>query len=393
MTESLDFSTRAIHAGDEFNLAPGVVPPIHQSSTFKLASAREGAEFGHTINPDRFYTRLGNPTTRQLEAVLASLECGEAALAFASGMGAISAAIFATLGAGDHAVLGQALYATTTEVARTLFPRYGIEASFVDATDSEAVRGALRANTRLILVETPTNPDLRLVDLDAIARIGRERGITTMVDSTFASPYNQNPIRHGFDLVLHSMTKYLGGHSDLTAGAVIGKKPLVEGCWKYLKLFGACLSPFEAWLLLRGIKTLSVRVERQNSTALELARFLANHRGVERVHYPGLADHPGHALAKRQMRGFGGMVAFELKGGVPAGIRMAESVRLVTLAVSLGGTESLITHPASMIQGNLPEEALRAAGVSPGLMRLSVGLEAPRDLIADLEQAIAQAIG
>jgi methionine-gamma-lyase len=306
-------------------------------------------------------------------------------------MGAISATIFSLLSAGDHAVLGKALYAATTELARTLFPRFGIEVDFVDAADLAAVRKAMRPRTRMIFVETPTNPTLALCDLDGIAAIGKETGATTVLDNTFASPYNQNPLRHGIDVVVHSMTKYMGGHSDLTAGVVVGRQEFIKRCWGLLKLFGASLSPFEAWLLIRGLKTLAVRVERQNQSALEVARFLKGHPAVERAHYPGLPDHPGHALARKQMRGFGGMVSFELRGGVAAGTRLVESLRLITLAVSLGGAESLIVHPASMIHGKLSEADLRAAGISPGLLRLSVGLEAPADIIADLEHALAAA--
>ena len=390
MSAAQDFSTRAVHAGRDLNETSGVSAPIWQTSTFKLPDAAAGARFGAEVAPAEFYTRLGNPTVKLLEAALASLEGGEAALAFSSGMGAIAALLFSNLAAGDHAVFGRALYATTTEVAQKLFPRYGVKADFVDASDLAALRRAVRPETRMIYVESPTNPTLEICDLDGVAAVAKEKGVLAVIDNTFASPYNQNPLRHGFDVVVHSMTKSIGGHSDLTGGAVIGRKEIVERAWQYLKLFGANLSPFEAWLALRGIKTLAVRAARQGETALEVARFLRGHRAVARVHYPGLEEHPGHALARRQMRTFGSMISFEVSGGYAAAVQVIESVRLITLAVSLGGCESLMNHPASMIAGKLGEEALRLSGITPGLVRFSIGLEAPPDLIADLEQALAR---
>jgi len=389
MTQPQDFSTRSVHAGGERNPGTGIAPPIFQTSTFKLSSAREGADFTQMPAPDRFYTRWGNPTTKQLEAAIAELEGAEAALAFSSGMGAISATIISILSSGDHAVFARSLYSATTELAQQVLPRFRVEVSFADASDLAAVRAAVRPETKLIFFESPTNPTLQVCDLEGLARIGREAGALTAVDNTFASPYNQNPLRAGIDLVLHSMTKYIGGHSDLTGGSVAGKRELIEPCWKMLKIFGACLSPFEAWLAIRGLKTLALRVERQNASALAVARHLSRHPAVERVHYPGLPEHPGHELARKQMRGFGGMVSFEVRGGLAAATRLAESLKLITLAVSLGGVESLIAHPASTVHGLLPEETLCAAGIRPGLLRLSVGLEAAEDLIADLDQALA----
>ncbi len=389
MTRPPDFATRSVHAGGGRNPSSGIAPPIFQTSTFKLASAREGVELMQMSAPERFYTRWGNPTTKQLEAAISELEGGEAALAFSSGMGAIAATTFSILSAGDHALFAKALYSATTEMAQQVLPRFGVEVSFAEGSDLAALRSAVRPRTKLIFFESPTNPTLEICDLEGLARIGRESGALTVVDNTFASPYNQNPLRLGIDLVLHSMTKYIGGHSDLTGGVVAGKREHIEACWKMLKIFGACLSPFEAWLAIRGLKTLAVRVERQNASALAVARHLARHPAVERVHYPGLPEHPGHGLARKQMRGFGGMVSFEVRGGLAAATRLVESLKLITLAVSLGGAESLIVHPASMIHGLLSEETLRAQGILPGLLRFSVGLEAPEDLIADLEQAMA----
>jgi len=385
------FETRAIHAGAEHNKTSALTPPIMQSSTFKLPSAQAGAAFTKSTAPAEFYTRWGNPTTKQLEAVMASLEGSESALAFASGMGSISALFFATLSAGDHMVVGRAIYSGVSELANVFLPRFGVECSFADARSADAVASAVRPTTRLIFVESPTNPTLELCDLGAIASVGKAKGVLTAIDNTFATPVNQNPIAHGFDVVVHAATKFIGGHSDVTAGVICGPSELLKKAWYHLKLIGASLSPFEAWLLLRGLKTLAVRVREQNRIALELARFLESRPEVERVHYPGLESHPQHDLARRQMRGFGGILSFELRGGLKAGVRFVESLRLIQLAVSLGGVESIIQHPASMTHGTLPEEEIRKAGISPGLLRFSAGMESVDDLKADILQALALA--
>ncbi|MBI4606037.1 MAG: aminotransferase class I/II-fold pyridoxal phosphate-dependent enzyme [Planctomycetes bacterium] len=373
------------------NETAALTPPIFQTTTFVLESAAAGAAMTRSTAPAELYTRWGNPTTKQVEAVLASLEGSEAALAFSSGMGAISALFFTCLSAGDHVVIGRSIYSGVNELAKVFLPRFGVACSFADAGRLDEVEGAIRANTRLLFVESPSNPTLDVCDLSALAAIGRRRGVTTAVDNTFATPVNQNPIAHGVDVVVHAATKYLGGHSDVTAGAICARKELIDRAWYHLKILGACLSPFEAWLLLRGLKTLAARVREQNRTALEVAGFLEARAEVERVHYPGLESHPRHELAGRQMRGFGGMVSFELKGGLRAGARLVESLRLIQLAVSLGGVESIIQHPASMTHGTLPEEEVRKAGISPGLLRLSVGLEDAGDLKRDLAQALERA--
>jgi methionine-gamma-lyase len=383
-------STRAIHAGDALNPSRALTPPIFQSSTFRLESCAQGAAFATATAPDSFYTRWGNPTTKQLEAILADLEGAEAALAFSSGMGAISALLFAHLQAGDHLLVNRSVYSGVHELAQKTLPRYGIEASFVEARDPAAVRAAVRPATRLLLVESPTNPTLEIVDLAALGALCRERGVLLVADNTFATPVNQNPLALGADVAVHAVTKGIAGHSDVTAGAICSRREVVERCWPFLTLFGACLSPFEAWLVIRGVKTLPLRVARQNESAAAIAAFLAAHPKVERVHYPGLTGHPGHELARRQMRGFGGMVSFEVRGGKAAGIRFAETLELVQLAVSLGGAETIISHPASMTHGMLDDAALHRAGIAPGLLRLSVGLEDARDLITDLEKALAR---
>ncbi|HVR74852.1 MAG TPA: aminotransferase class I/II-fold pyridoxal phosphate-dependent enzyme [Planctomycetota bacterium] len=384
----LAFETRAIHAGAALNETAALTPPIFQSSTFKLRSAAEGAGFVKESAPAEFYTRWGNPTTKQFEAVMASLEGSEAALAFSSGMGALSALFLSALSQGDHIVVGRSIYSAVAEMGNVFFPRFGISCTFADAGRVEDVERALRETTKLIHVESPTNPTLELCDLSAIGALGKEHGVLTSIDSTFATPVNQRPIEHGFDIVVHAATKALGGHSDVTAGVICARKSLIERAWYHLKILGASLSPFESWLLLRGLKTLAVRVREQNRSALEIARFLEKRSEVERVHYPGLESHPQHAIARRQMSGFGGIVSFELKGGLRRGIRFVESLSVIQLAVSLGGVESIIQHPASMTHGTLPDEEIRKAGISPGLLRLSVGLESTRDLEADIAKAL-----
>ncbi len=385
-----EFPTRAVHTGSEWNPTAAISPPIFQSSTFRLRDTAQGAEFSRALAPAEFYTRWGNPTLKQVEAVVSELEGAEASLTFASGMGAITTTLVSLLSPGDHLLVGRSIYSGVHELATGILPRYGIETSFADSTDVGALGDALRSNTKVVVVESPTNPTMELCDLRALGDLGRQRGVITMVDNTFATPYNQNPIALGIDIVIHAATKALGGHSDVVSGVLCSRREIVEEAWKYLKLFGACLSPFEGWLLLRGFKTLALRVDQQNRSALELARFLERQSQVEKVYYPGLESHPQHDLARRQMRGFGGILSFELTGGVETVARFAESLQLITLAVSLGGPESLIEHPASMTHGMLPQEELRRAGIAPGLLRLSVGLEAASDLKQDLEQGLAR---
>ncbi len=387
------FATRAIHAGNHLNDTSALTPPIFQSSTFELESSAQGVEFTQATAPAAFYTRWGNPTTKQVEAILADLEGAEAALAFSSGMGAISAVLMSLVEAGDHLVVGRSIYSGTQELATGVFPRYGVTSTLVDASDLDAVAAAIDANerTRAVVVESPTNPTLGITDLEALARLAKQRGVLTVADNTFATPFNQNPLRLGIDIVVHAATKALGGHSDLTAGIACSTREIVSRCWPMLKLFGACLSPFEAWLLLRGLKTLALRVERQNATAMRLARFLDAHPRIDRVWYPGLESDGGHELARRQMRGFGSILSFEVAGGLSAGEHVVESLELIRLAVSLGGAESIVSHPASMSHGALSEADLQKAGLPAGLLRLSIGLEDAADLEADLERALAYA--
>lgn len=380
--------TRAVHHPDVTPLSPPLAPPLYQSATFRLPDAATGARYAEQTHPSSFYTRWGNPTVEAWERVMADLEGGERGLAFASGMAAISTTLLALLKPGDHVVAANSLYTATIEILNRDLRELGVAVDFVDPTDPGNFDRAAGPATRLFYLETPDNPKLVLTDLAAVAAHARRRGIVTVADNTFASPLNQNPLALGVDLVLHSATKYLSGHSDVVAGCVVGPRPLIETIWRKQKLLGGCLDPFAAWLLLRGAKTLAVRVERHNENALAVARFLAGHPAVARVHYPGLPGHPQHALAVRQMRGGGGMLSFELRGGRAAGLRLVESTRLLVLAVSLGGVETLIEHPATMTHGPLTDEELRRAGIAPGLIRLSVGIEDADDLIADLRQAL-----
>ncbi len=306
-------------------------------------------------------------------------------------MAAISTTLYALLGPGDHVVAADSLYAATTELLGRDLRALGVTVDFVDPREPGNFARAARPDTRVFYVETPDNPKLVLTDIAAVAAEARARGILTVADNTFASPINQNPLALGADVVVHSATKYLSGHSDVIAGCAIGAAPVVERIWRKQKLLGGCLDPHAASLLLRGMKTLAVRVERHNENALAVARFLAAHPAVARVHYPGLPEHPQHELARRQMHGFGGMVACELKGGREAGLRFVEATRLLVLAVSLGGVESLIEHPATMTHGPLSDAELARAGIAPGLIRISVGIEDVRDLTDDLAQALARA--
>jgi cystathionine beta-lyase/cystathionine gamma-synthase len=381
-------ATRTVHHPDTQAPSPPVAAPLYQSSTFRAAEASTVAGYAEQIQPQAFYTRWGNPTVEVWEKVMADLEGGERCLGFASGMGAVSATLLALLEPGDHAVAGASLYTATTHLFAEDLPKLGITADFVDPTDPGAFARAANNATRMFYVESPTNPALLLTDLAAVCQIARERNMVVVVDNTFATPCNQRPLALGAHVVIHSATKYLSGHSDVVAGCVVCDTSVAERIWYKRTSLGASLDPFAAWLLLRGMKTLAIRVQRQNQNALSMATALEQHPAVVRVIYPGLASHPQHALAERQMTGAGGMIAFELAGGRRAGQRLVESTEIALLAVSLGGVETLIEHPASMSHARLNEDELRRAGIPPGLIRLSVGIEDPGDLIADLLQAL-----
>jgi methionine-gamma-lyase len=380
--------TVVIHTDRKLNGSKAVSPPIYQTATFRADSNEEFAQMALEPRHDQFYTRYGNPTLTQAGSIVAALEGAETALLTASGMGAMSTSVLALVSAGDHVVAQQNHYAGTTSLLRDLLPRYGVEVTFVDQTDAAEFEKALKPHTKLLIVETPSNPLMRLTDLRAIARLARPRGILTLADNTFATPINQRPLELGIDLVMHSGTKYMGGHSDLSAGVVAGSASLLDKIWNTSLVLGSVLGPFDAWLLLRGLRTLPVRVERHNRTAMSVASFLEAHAKVERVYYPGLESHPQHELARSQMSGFTGILSFELKGGLSAAKRLVTGVRLASYAASVGGAESLIVCPALMLAHQMSEEQFARVGVLPGLVRLSVGLENERDLISDLEQAL-----
>jgi len=388
------FSTRCIH-GDLSSDHPRenrpVATPIHQTSTFAFASADQGAAAFAGENDAYIYTRIGNPTQAVLEERIASAEGGEAALALASGMAATTTAVLALCVSGDNIVAGDTLYGGTHELFRHTLPRMGISVTEVDTTDPENVARAIDERTRAVFFETPANPTLRVTDIAAVAEAAHARGVQVIVDNTFATPYLQNPLALGADIVLHSATKYIGGHGDTIAGILVGGREFIDRArGEILRDLGGCISPFNAWLLIRGLKTLPVRMERHCANARVIAQWLAEHPKVTHVDYPGLPDHPQHALAARQMRDFGGMLSFRVRGGRGAGRTVMDSVRLCTLAVSLGDVDTLIEHPASMTHSTYDEQALAVADIDPGMIRLSVGLEDPEDIIADLEQALAR---
>lgn len=389
-TPSWHADTRVLHDDAALAEGPGVVAPIHYSATFRARDAAEFAEMATQPRHAAYYTRYGNPVHERVAAILAGLEGTETAMLTGSGMGAISTTVLALVSAGDHVVAQTRHYMSTAKLFDEVLPRFGVSATLVEQSDVEAIRAAIRPETKLIMLETPANPTLVLTDLAAVAALARERGITTICDNTFASPLNQQPHALGIDVVVHSATKILGGHHDLTAGAICCSNAWAEKIWRMHITLGSVLSPMDAWLLLRGLRTLAVRVERINANALQLARWLEAQPQVERVHYPGLESHPQHALAKRQMKGGGPVIAFAVKGGYEATSRFVAALELPTHAVSLGGVESLIVHTAAMWSGTMNEAQMRAAGIPPNFVRFSVGLEHPDDLQRDLARALAR---
>ncbi|MCS7235948.1 MAG: aminotransferase class I/II-fold pyridoxal phosphate-dependent enzyme [Armatimonadota bacterium] len=382
------FNTLAAHAGRLADPYGAVAPPIYQSSTFAFPTVEEGARRA-TSYSEAFYTRWGNPTVRLAEQRLAALEGAEACVLTASGMAAVSVAVLSAVRAGDHVVCADCVYSGTFELFHRVLPRLGVETTFVDPKDPDNYARALRPNTRLVYVETPANPVLSVTDIRAVAELSRRVGAVCVADNTFATPYNTRPLELGVDVVVHSATKYLGGHHHLVLGAVAGPERLLPAWREQLRVFGGCADPFSAWLLLTGVQTLGLRVERQNATAHALAEFLQGHPRVERVYYPGLPDHPGHTVARGQMRGFGGVLSFEVAGGLEAGRRVVERLRWMKLAVSLGGVHTLVTHAASTTHVHVPREERMRAGISDGLIRVAVGIEDVEDLLEDLEQALA----
>ncbi len=395
-------TTEAIHAGESLTILSSdaqedqseksgipLLPPIYQSSTFRFSSAAECASAFIDEENGYVYTRWGNPTQQVLEEKLAVLEAGESALVTASGMGAISTALLTALADGGHVVAMETLYSATYNLLREDLPRMDIETTFVDATDPNKIEDAIRPDTKVIYIESPTNPLLKLVDLAACAEIAKRHNITSIIDNTFATPCGQQPIAFGIDVTLHSMTKYLSGNGAVIAGAIIGDKDFIVSAKKgALRNFGAVISPFNAWLTLLGIPTLSLRWTRHCENAICIATFLEQHPAVAWVRYPGLVSHPQHELAKCQMNGFGGIITMELKGGHAAGETLVNQLQICSLAVSLGDVRTLVCHPASTTHSHVPAEVRQQTGITDGLVRFSIGLEDTEDIIADLGQAL-----
>lgn len=385
------FSTRAIHHGyDPMSADGALTPPLHLTSTFAFETAEQGGARFAGEAPGHIYTRISNPTTELLEQRMASLEGGEAAVAMASGMGAISSVLWSVLRAGDELITDKTLYGCTFSFFQHGLSRFGVTVTHVDLTNPLALETAISDKTRVVYFETPANPNMRLVDIAAISAIARRHGAKTVVDNTYATPVQTRPLEHGADIVVHSATKYLGGHGDLIAGIAIGTaEDMAEVRMVGVKdMTGAVLAPFNAMLVLRGLKTLQLRVERHAQSALQVAEMLDAHPAIAHVHYPGLPAFAQHQLAQRQMAGFGGMIAFELTGGYSAGIAMMNRLSLIRRAVSLGDAETLIQHPASMTHSTYTREEREAHGISEGLVRISVGLEQVEDILGDLHQAL-----
>jgi len=383
--------TTAIHAGTLKNLYGTLAMPIYQTSTFIFDSAEQGGRRFALEEAGYIYTRLGNPTTTVLEDKIAALEEGEAAVATSSGMGAISSTLWTVLKAGDHIVTDKTLYGCTFALMCHGLTRFGIDVTFVDTSNLDEVKNAIRENTRVVYLETPANPNLKIVDIEALAKLAHTNPNTlVIVDNTFATPYMQKPLTLGADVVVHSVTKYINGHGDVIAGLVITNKALADQIrFVGLKdMTGAVLGPQDAYYIIRGMKTFEIRMERHCKNARRVVEFLNNHPKIEKVYYPGLETHPGYEIAKKQMKDFGAMISFELKGGFEAGKTLLNSLKLCSLAVSLGDTETLIQHPASMTHSPYTKEEREAAGITDGLVRLSVGLENVEDIIADLEQGL-----
>jgi len=389
--DKMGFNSKLIHAGADKDKFGSATVPIYQTSTFAFESADEGAKCFSGESDGFIYTRLGNPTIQALERQVAILEGGFGAIATASGMGAVSTIYMGLLNQGDHMVSTNAVYGPSRVVMETYFSKFGVESTYVTTSNIENIKKAIKPNTKVLYIETPTNPTMEITDLEACVALAREHNIITVVDNTFSSPYLQRPIELGVDVVFHSMTKFLNGHADIVAGIIITRN---EELYKILRPamvnMGCNMDPHQAYLVLRGLKTLGIRVDRAQQNAMKVAKYLENHPKVEWVKYPGLKSHPQFELAKKQMAGPGAMISFELKGGFNAGKTLMDNVKLAMLAVSLGGVETLIQHPASMTHSKLSADAKEKASITQGLVRFAVGIEDVEDIIADLDQALAK---
>jgi methionine-gamma-lyase len=388
-TKHAGLNTKLIHAGEHVDSTGAVNVPIYQSSTFRFRDAAHGAALFAGSEDGYIYTRLGNPTVRALEEAVGELEHGCIGIATSSGMGAVSTAYMALLESGAHVVSTASVYGPSRTLLETQLSRFGVESTFVDTSDQEQVRKAIRPNTKLVYLETPANPTMIVTDIEMVSAIAHEHGCTVVVDNSFASPYLQNPLLLGADVVLHSVTKFINGHSDVIGGILVAKtEETTKKLRKMMTSIGCNMDPHQAYLVLRGLKTLGVRIERSQRSAMEIARWLERQKQVKNVRYIGLGSHPQHEIAKRQMHGFGSMISFELYGGFEAGRTLMNNVKIATLAVSLGGVETLIEHPASMTHAGMSKVDREAAGFTDGLVRYSVGIEDVEDLLLDLGDAL-----
>lgn len=387
----MGFNSKLIHAGADKDKFGSATVPIYQTSTFAFESADEGAKCFAGESEGFIYTRIGNPTIQALEKQVAILEGGFGGIATSSGMGAVSTIYMGLLKQGDHMISTDAVYGPSRGIMENYFANFGVESTYLSTSNIDNIKKAIKPNTKVLYIETPTNPTIEITDLKAVVEIAREHNLITVVDNTFSSPYLQRPIEFGIDVVFHSMTKFLNGHADIVAGIIVTR---TEELYKKLRPamvgMGCNMDPHQAYLVLRGIKTLAIRVQRAQENAMIVAEFLENHPKVEWVKYPGLKSHPQYELAKKQMDGPGAMISFELKGGFDAGKKLMDNVKLAMLAVSLGGVETLIQHPASMTHSKMSKEAKLKANITDGLVRFAVGIEDVEDIIADLEQALSK---
>jgi methionine-gamma-lyase len=390
-TKKLGFNSKLIHAGafdDQFGSA---TVPIYQTSTFKFKNADHGAACFAGESDGYIYTRINNPTIDALEKLVAELENGNRAIAVSSGMGAVNTVYMGLLSQGDHMISSAAVYGPSRVVMAKHYARFGVESSYIDTSNLDNIRNAIRPNTKMIFIETPANPTMDITDLAGVVEIAREHNLITVADNTFCSPYLQRPLDYGFDVVFHSITKFLNGHADVVGGIVITREKALHDVLRPMMInLGCNMDPHQAYLVIRGLKTLSLRVERSQESAKKIAQYLADHPKIEWVKYPGLKSHPQYELATKQMAGPGAMISFEVKGGIKAGKMLMDNVKLCMLAVSLGGVETLVQHPASMTHSKMDQKDRITAGITDGLVRFSVGIEDAEDILADLEQALAK---
>lgn len=388
-SKKLGINSRMIHSGEFENQLGSATVPIYQTSTFLFENAEHGARCFSGEESGYIYTRIANPTINALETLVADLESGAKGIATSSGMAAVNTVYMALLSKGDHMVSSAAVYGPSRVVMEQHWSRFGVESSFVDTSNIEEIKKAIKPNTKLLYIETPANPTMDITDLKACVEIAHQKGIIVVVDNTFCSPYLQRPLEMGVDVVLHSMTKFLNGHADIVAGMIVTADATLGAKLRSIMVTLGCnMDPHQAYMVIRGIKTLGIRIERSQASAMKIARFLESHPKIEWVKYPGLESHPQHELAKKQMDGFGSMISFGVRGGFEAGKILMDNVKVCILAVSLGGVETLIQHPASMTHSKVSAEAKRLAGITDNLVRFSVGIEDVEDIIDDLDQAL-----